>query len=202
MTSQDQDRYAHMRRALAQWATLSDSAWQVFSKLFVVQHVEQGAHLVLPGAPLHHLYFVSQGLLRFYYIDADGREWNKSFVEEGSLAGAFSSYVLGLPAPYAIEALEPTTVLAARWSEVASLYEADPVFDRLGRRFAEWLLVRKELRERAFLELDATERYQAFLSANPSLAARLPAYQIASYLGITEVALSRIKGKLGKEQAQ
>lgn len=185
-----------MRTAIGKWTVLNDASWARFAGIFAPADFEQGAHLVLPGAPLHKLYFVTRGMLRFYYIDAEGREWNKSFAGEGSFAGAFSSYLLALPAPYAIEALERTQLLVAPWASVEALYDSDPSIERLGRRFAEWLAVRKELRERAFLELDATQRYQHFVADHPGLVERLPAYHVASYLGVTEVALSRIKRKL------
>lgn len=195
MPTRDPHHFAFMRTAIGKWAVLNDESWERFAGIFAEEDCEQGAHLVLPGAPLQKLYFVMRGMLRFYYLDAEGREWNKSFVEEGSFAGALSSYLLALPAPFGIQALEPTRVVAAPWARVEALYDLDPAIERLGRRFAEWLAVRKELRERAFLELDATQRYRAFVAEHPRLEQRLPAYHVASYLGVTEVALSRIKHK-------
>ncbi len=47
------------------------------------------------------------------------------------------------------------------------------------------------------LMLSATERYKQFLQNNPDIAAALPNYHIASYLGITDVALSRIRRRMG-----
>lgn len=184
-----------MRRQLAAWITLSDEHWSTLSGLFRPALHDAGEQLVLPGEPMQKLFFVVEGLLRFYYIDADGREWNKSFVPEGRFAGALSSYVLGLPAPFAIQAMEPSTLMVAAWADMQSLYERDPVFERLGRRFAEWLAVKKELRERSFLEMGAAARYEAFLREEPELARRVPNYHIASYLGVTEVTLSRIRAR-------
>lgn len=198
MAHADDPRLIPLRRSLAQWAEVDDADWAALAALFRPAAYEAGQHLVLPGAPMRDLYFVARGLLRLYYVDPDGRAWNKSFVAEGRFAGAFSSYMLNLPAPFAVEALEPVAVLAARWEELEALYERHPRLERLGRRFAEWLLVRKELRERAFLELDATARYQAFLRDEPALAARLPGFHVASYLGVTEVTLSRIRGRLAR----
>jgi hypothetical protein len=58
------------------------------------------------------------------------------------------------------------------------------------------LLVRKELRTRSLLQQNAKERYLSFLETYPNLADRIPQYQLASYLGITEVSISRIKNAL------
>lgn len=116
MTLSHDQRNSIMRSSLGKWSPLPDPLWQQLAALFHPVDYERAAHLVLPGAPMQKFFFVARGLLRFYYIDAEGRAWNKSFVQEGSFAGAFSSYVLGLPAPYAVEALEPTDVLVARWA--------------------------------------------------------------------------------------
>jgi len=194
----DDARFHTMRRVMGRWVEIPDPQWAELAACFRPVECVRGGHLVLPAAPLPHLYFVVRGLLRLYYLDADGRMWNKSFIAEGGIAGSFSSYLLGLPAPFGIEALEPTTVLAARWADIERLFDRHPVFERLGRRFAEWLLVRKELRERALLELDATERYQQFLRDEPDVAGRVPNYHAASYLGVTEVTLSRIRSKLAR----
>jgi CRP-like cAMP-binding protein len=194
----DDARFQIMRRSIGRWVEMPDARWAELAACF--RPVERGPaqHLVLPGAPMRELYFVARGLLRLYYLDAEGRMWNKSFVQEGRFAGAFSSYLLGLPAPFGIEALEPSAVLAARWADFETLCDRHPIFERLGRKFAEWLLVQKELRERAFLELDATARYQAFLRDQADLAERVSSRHVASYLGVTEVTLSRIRGKLAR----
>ena len=83
--------------------------------------------------------------------------------------------------------------------DFVNLYERDPVFERLGRKFAEWLLIRKELRARSLLQQQAKQRYIAFAQNYPEFVLRVPQYHIASYLGITEVSLSRIKRSLKSE---
>lgn len=195
-------RFRVMRESATRWVEIPDPQWAALAACFRPVDRGRAQHLVLPGAPMQNVFFVARGLLRMYYLDADGRSWNKSFVQEGYFAGAFSSYLLGLPAPFGIEALEPTSVLAARWADVEALFDRHPALERLGRRFAEWLLVRKELRERALLELDATARYEEFLRDHADVAGRIPNYHVASYLGVTEVTLSRIRRKLGRTASQ
>ena len=77
--------------------------------------------------------------------------------------------------------------------EFTELYSHDLVYERLGRKLAEQLLVRKELRMRSMLEQSASERYLEFVKKYPDLVDRIPQYHLASYLGITEVSLSRLK---------
>jgi CRP-like cAMP-binding protein len=75
-------------------------------------------------------------------------------------------------------------------------YDRHACWERLGRKNAEQLVLIKEAREKELL-LDSLEvRYQRFLQEFPGLADRIPQYHIASYLGVTDVALSRIRKKI------
>ncbi|WP_089127042.1 Crp/Fnr family transcriptional regulator [Tolypothrix sp. NIES-4075] len=178
---------------LLKWVDLADQEWNLLASNFQVKTAQKQEYILLPGAKGHELYFVCSGLLRFYYITDDGMESNKAFIPENTFAGSLAAYNLDLPILYGVQALEPTMLLAANFSDFVALFEQHPIFDRLGRKLAEWLLIRKELRARSLLQQQATERYLDFVKQYPDLAKRVPQYHIASYLGITEVSLSRLK---------
>ncbi len=198
---QRDDLLPALRRTFAQWAELDDEQWALLAALFHGRTVAARDYVAQPGATEHELIFVGQGLLRYFYSSAEGKESNKAFVAEGELAGPLASALLGLPLAFGVQALEPTTMLVAPLAAFTQLYERDHVFERLGRRLAELLLVRKELRTRSLLEQRASERYQSFVRTHPTLVSRIPQYHLASYLGITEVSLSRLKRAL-LEQAE
>lgn len=185
--------FEQMRAALRAWAELTDLQWETLAAIFRVREVEARQDLLQPGSNEHELLFVCRGLLRFYYPAEDGSESNKAFIAENAFAGALAASALNLPVIYGVEALENTTLLAARMSDFTALFDEHPVFDRLGRKLTELLLIRKELRARSFLQQDATARYLEFAKEHPDLVRRVPQYHVASYLGITEVSLSRIK---------
>jgi len=107
----------------------------------------------------------------------------------------------GLPLDYGVQALEPTTLLATPYPAfVALVEEREAVFGRLRQKMMERLLVHKEMRTRSLLQESARKRYLAFLDAHPDLFQRIPQYQIASYLGITDVHLSRLRRALAEER--
>ena len=178
------------------WAPLSDAHADALAAAFDAREVEAGAPVALPGTSAHEVLFVTDGLLRFYYPDDDGRQSNKAFVAEGEFAGALAAAGLGVPILYGIEALEPTRYLAAPYTRWAALVESDPAFERLGRKLAEHLLMRKELKARSLLLQNAAERYRALVDAQPDLVQRVPQYHLASYLGVTDVHLSRVRREL------
>lgn len=183
----------HLRNAVARWIELPDPEFRTLAGLFRVRTADRNEHVVLPGSTVHEFLFVHRGLLRFYYVGDDGVESNKAFVAEGEFAAPLAAFQLGLPVTYGVQALEPTAFLAANYTQFVALFDAAPAFDRLGRKLAEHLLVRKERRTRSFLQQDAGERYRDFAQEHPALIERVPQYQIASYLGISEVSLSRLK---------
>lgn len=187
--------FEQMRFALASWLELSDLQWRTFAGIFNEKRVAHTEHLLHPGDQDYELVFVCEGLLRFYYPAADGSETNKAFVTNG-FAGPLAASGLGLPILYGVEALEDTLLLTADMGAFRALFDEHPVFDRFGRLLAEAMLRRKELRARSLLQQSATERYLAFKEQHPELLRRLPQYHIASYLGITEVSLSRLKREL------
>lgn len=183
-------------RAAAAWTPLDAAQQRTLAEAFAVRELAAHEHLVLPGSDRHDVLFVATGLLRFYYPSDDGNESNKAFVAEGEFAGALAAANLGLPLLYGVEALEPTVVLSTPYADFVALMDRDPAFERLGRKLAELILTRKELRTRSLLLQSAKERYLDFVEQHPGLVQRVPLYHIASLLGVTDVHLSRIRREL------
>ncbi len=191
-----QTNFDHLKFAAQEWVTLTERQWRTFAGIFEARTLEAGGHLHYPGDSAHKLIFVSRGLLRFYYPAEDGKESNKAFLTEGAFGGALAAASLGLPLIYGVEALEETSLLAADLADLSALYDEHPIFDRFGRKLAEHILMRKEVRVRRLLQQSAKERYLALRQAQPTLVKRVAQYHLASYLGVTEASLSRLKREL------
>ena len=186
------DSAAALAAAARAWAPLTDGQCAALAEAFDEREVPARSPVALPGSAAHEVLFVVRGLLRFYY-PADGRESNKAFVAQGEFAGALAAAGLGVPILYGIEALEASVVLAAPVARWSALLDREPAFERLGRKLAEFILMRKERRARGLLTQDATARYLAFCDARPDLVQRVPLYHVASYLGVSDVHLSRVR---------
>lgn len=171
---------------------LDEVAFDRMLSIFAPLDLAPGQHLESPGVERSHIFLVLDGLLRYYYLGDDGKEWNKAFVPAGAISTSFSSDFLLRPSPYGIQALEKTSVMMAEYSHFETLYDENPRIERLGRKVVESILLSKMNRERGFLTDSAKQRYDDFARNNPSLLARIPQYHIASYLGVTEASLSRI----------
>jgi len=141
-------------------------------------------------------WFVEEGLARTVVRDARGRERNTGFHAECTWMGAgvppFPTVSIG-----SIEAIEALRVVELGHGDLQTWLAdmpavSDMLADALRHAFA-----RQAAREADLLLLTATQRYQAFVSNQPALAARLPQHQLAMYLGVTDVGLSRIRARLG-----
>lgn len=188
--------YARLKKVFMQWSDLPEPQWDALAAIFKPRVVEKDEYLLQTGGEVHELYFVSEGLLRIYYLNDEGKESNKAFPTEGGLAGPLASALLNVPSRYGIQALEPSVILAVRYKDYFALLDQHPTYDRLARKMMEWLLGRRELREQSLLQQSAKERYLDFKEQFSDLLNRIPQYHIASYLGITEVSLSRLRGEL------
>ena len=167
--------------------------WTRFQALFEPQTLQAGQFFIRAGDPSTRICFINAGLLRLFYQTPQGKEFNKSFAQENSFAGVYSAYLSDSPARFAIQALEDSRLLVAAFPDITGLFNGHRCWEKLGRLLSEQLYVKKEQREAEFLLDDAQTRYRNFQNQYPGLEDRLPQYHVASYLGITPVALSRIR---------
>lgn len=150
-------------------------------------------YLLRSGQTADSIYFLCSGLARFFYITEDGKEHNKSFAIENQFAGALQTSFDPQPSRFNIQALEDIHALKISLKGLNGLYTKSLVWANIGRLYMESMAVRKAEREAGFLLDSAEQRYLDFLSAYGETASRIKLYHIASYLGITDVALSRIR---------
>jgi CRP-like cAMP-binding protein len=183
--------------SLAQWGQVPATAEPELRYIFRPWSCDAGQPVVRPGEALDEVLFVQRGLLRFYTLDETGREWNKGFAVEGGLSGPLSDDAPHWPAPYGVEALERVQGLRAAAGGFRALCAAHRELDDIVRHYLARLLEDKGARLESLQRLDAGARYRKFLTDSPELARRLPQYHIASYLGMSEISLSRLRGAAG-----
>lgn len=148
--------------------------------------------LIDVGARPSHFWFLASGFVRFFYVTASGREYNKAFARPGEIVAPLSAMLSGAPNGFVIAAITPVRVIAFPVSLLPELYERHPGWERVGRVLAEQMAVRKEARERELLLETALVRFGRFAERYPELVEWIPQRQIASYIGVTEQALSRL----------
>lgn len=155
-----------------------------------------GEALLRAGDRWSCLYWVESGTLRLFYLDRQGRSANKNFYLDRAMLWPLTPTLAGRPVDFWIEAVAPTRVWALPWPAWQAACADWPVWQALERRTLAVLLDDKMRREQLFLQCSATQRYQDLCARQPDWLARIPLRHLASYLGITDVALSRIRRRL------
>jgi CRP-like cAMP-binding protein len=148
------------------------------------------------GDTLTRSWLVEQGLVRTYYLNQEGVERNRSFHAEGSWLGG------GVPpapsiCPYTMEAMEPTQVVELPYATLQTWRDNFPAIRPLLQEAMNCLFTGQAQREAELLTLSPLERYQTFMTDQAAILARVPIHHVASYLGISNVSLSRIRARLG-----
>ncbi|NQZ32587.1 MAG: Crp/Fnr family transcriptional regulator [Oceanospirillaceae bacterium] len=144
------------------------------------------------------LYFLQSGLLKAYYTCVDGKEFIKSFVMPGDTIGSLTSVHAKERCSFSLMCLEPSSLIEIPFVKIREHCAKDP---ELAQHMIEFLLqfsMKKEKREFQLLCLSAKDRYTLLLEESPQLLQQVTQNDLARYLGVTPVGLSRIKNRVLK----
>ena len=176
---------------------ISKETWNIAKPYFKTKTLKTGEHLFCMEDKVEDFFFLTKGLARYYYLTENGKEFNKSFAQkEGHLLSSISSVAYGTGSPFSVEVLSEFITLFISYKNFLDLTVLCKDWNTLVLRMYENLVIKKERREADFLLLSARQRYEKFLEEYSMIKEVVPDYHIASYLGITNVALSRIRKEM------
>jgi CRP-like cAMP-binding protein len=176
---------------------LSEEIIDNFEKNFEFIELPKNEYLLRDGETCNYIYVIISGLVRMFYIK-DGEEICSMFIEENAPFNAPDSYYSRKPGYTCLQTLTPTTVARIHYDRLQHMYERHPDLNYAGRVITERYFVKSEERLYLLRKQSAEERYQYFLENYPQLLQKVPLKFIASYLGITNETLSRIRNKISR----
>jgi CRP-like cAMP-binding protein len=158
--------------------------------------IKKHDHVFMQGEDERHIYFVRAGLLKAYYVSEDGKEYIKSFILPGNTIGSLTATYKKSYCSFNLVALQDSQLIQIPFDELLNTaHQSQEVANELMGILLN-LAMKKERREYELLCMPAEERYQQMLQSTPALFDLVTQNDIARYLGITPVALSRIKKRL------
>ena len=174
--------------------TLSKEAENAIAEISEIIFVKKNKDLQPIGHTCKTIYFIKKGVARIYYFK-DGIDITESFFFENSLIARVESLFTGKPSRKAIQVLEDAEIIAINANGLFKLYDTFPEIERLFRKIFEAAYVDTVNRIEGIQFHSAEERYKALLDEDPNVIQRIPLKYVASYLGITQVSISRIRGQ-------
>lgn len=179
---------------IKQFTLLSGESEEAIAAVLHRMELPKGYDLLRPGGICQHFYFIEEGLTRTYYIK-DGKDVTDWISTENSFAVSIISFLTHQPDVRGIELLEPSVLWSISYQDLENLYSRYHDIERLGRLLVSYGIVQMQQRFDDLHFATARERYQQLIDTHPSLLNRVPLGMIASYLGITQETLSRIRAQ-------
>ncbi len=155
------------------------------------EQLESGSNFLVQGRPCSKIGRLVKGVMRGFVLDQDGNEITTHFYQEEDMV--IASFIPNVNVTFTIQALEDCEITVANFAEVMRHVNKDSKITEIINSEFEKLNNQVHSRVVSLLNLDAREKYQAFMRDYPGLLNRIPHYYIAQYLGITPTQLSRVR---------
>lgn len=182
----------NIRKYFNEFVSISDADWDVFSsKLSRVEFPKKSLILEI-GKRERFLSFIEKGIIRFNIPKPD-HDFTFAFAFENTFVSGYDAFLTQTPSLYNIEAITDCVLWQITYEDLEAVYNNTSIGNRIGRKVAEGLYLRKMKREMSLLEDTAKKRYLDLMNEQPLLIQYIPQKYLASYIGIRPQSLSRIR---------
>lgn len=177
---------------------LSEKTLGLMAEIFVYDELKKGDYFIRKGQYAKEIAFLETGIVRAYYINSAGKEYNKQFFVSPTIIGSYASLISKQKNNVAQQALTDCKIWKAPFDKIEKFSEGNYEIERLRRIIAETYFLNFEKKELEMAMLDADKRYLIFRDQYPGIELEIPQFHVASYLGISPTQLSRIRKKMAE----
>ncbi|MDC8103183.1 Crp/Fnr family transcriptional regulator [Chryseobacterium sp. PTM-20240506] len=156
-------------------------------------HLSRDEYFSEAGKIARQVGFIVDGILRVCYYDNKGEEITKYFIEENNLVVDLESFDNEIHSSTYVQAVTDCTMIVFSRKDWLELLQTIVGWEAIVHKIISRALIQKVERRSPLVSEDATTRYLKFLEIYPTVVNRIPLSYIASYLGITQSSLSRIR---------
>ncbi|WP_027076415.1 Crp/Fnr family transcriptional regulator [Maribacter antarcticus] len=184
-----------IRKFIDKISPMNNSDWQLFSSKLQEVKLEKNTTLLKTGKVENYLSFISKGIIRLYIPKVES-DLTFGFLFENEFVTGYDSFLSQMPSEYQIETLTESILWRISKKDLEEVYERTNNGNIIGRKMAENMFLIKSKREISLLSRTAEERYLNLFIDRPKLLQQIPLKYIASYIGVTPQALSRIRKRI------
>ncbi len=188
--------YKQLEYYLKKRASFDNESLSYICKHFKKVTTKRNEVLCSIGQTCKHFYFINKGCLRMYEIDNKGNEVTGYFALEDSIMSAITSFVLQKPSRDFLVSHEPSELLAINRIDFFKLIEELPEFNKVYQQFIEVAFIHSQMRIYSFLGMSGIDKIRWVIEHEPKLLTRISSKAVASYLGMTNSTLSKLRAKL------
>lgn len=172
---------------------LNESTWDKILPFFKEDRLLKNEYFAKEYQTARQIAYLKTGVVRAFFINQEGKDYNKQFFVGPNIIGAYTSLLTGNKNLIAQQALTDCIIYTCDFASLTILYDECQDLERFARKIAEYYFLEKEKKEIEIVLLDASQRYILFKEEFPTLEQLISQFHIASYLGISATQLSRIR---------
>ncbi|MEM7374406.1 MAG: Crp/Fnr family transcriptional regulator [Bacteroidota bacterium] len=173
---------------------ISDALEKAIEEHFICQEVPVNHILIKEGQYTQKLFFLDEGTVRSFHYGRE-KEVNSWFYINNQFFTCWYSFHAQRPSFENLQTLTTCSICSIDYSSYQKLMDMYPEFQKLGRLIAEEQLAFIDYYSKGYMFMSAKERYDLLLSFIPDIELRVKLGQIASFLGVSQETLSRIRSK-------
>ncbi|MCU0352671.1 MAG: Crp/Fnr family transcriptional regulator [Cytophagales bacterium] len=178
---------------ILQFGHLNQQQIELVKRKATEVQLKKEAYFSEAGKIARQVAFVTQGILRVHYYNNKGEDITRYFIDENNFAVDLNSFNYQVPSSEYVQAVTDCTLIVFGYDSFKELSDTIIGWDEMIYKITTKAFMDKVNRISPMLAEDATERYLKFLERYPTVANRIPLSLLASYLGITQSSLSRIR---------
>lgn len=184
---------------IQQTLPLKDEVANEIVQYFQLREIKKGELFLTEGKVSNEYLFLESGCMRAYLFDIEGNEVTVNFFSSNNVVFEVASFFQRIPSQENIQALTDSRGWVITFDQLNQLFHTISEFREFGRAVLVKGFVAFKMRALSMINKTAEQRYQSLLQSKPEIFQHSPLKHIASYLGVTDSSLSRIRKEFSQK---
>ena len=193
--SENRADLAQIKKIISDISPISDDGWKNFSSMISFKTYKTNEYITRAGEVENYLYIILKGAVRLYITKGE-KDLTFDFAFHSRFLNSYDSYITREKSVTNLQTLLPTKVAVLHRNDLEMAYQHEIEASKFGKMAAELIYLAKAKREMSLLLESPEERYLNLFEEQPHLIQEVPLKYLASYIGVTPQALSRIRKRI------